>query len=89
MLSARGNARVCIHPELNDGKEAVGFVVREKSESSAPTGMSKGSSLSLHSVVTHSFSSDLIPIPIPTGLLVLRSRLAGKWSVSIKACVEF
>ena len=29
-LELEGNARGFIHPELDDGKEAVGFVVREK-----------------------------------------------------------
>ena len=31
----KGNARGCIHPELNDREEAVGLVVREKSELSS------------------------------------------------------
>jgi hypothetical protein len=29
-LEIKCNARGCIHPELNDGKEAVGLIVREK-----------------------------------------------------------
>jgi hypothetical protein len=31
-LEIKCNARRFIHPELNDGKEAVGLIVREKSE---------------------------------------------------------
>ena len=34
-LEVKGNARGFIHPELNDSKEAVGLIVREKSESSS------------------------------------------------------
>jgi hypothetical protein len=34
-LELKCNARDCIHPELNDGKEAVRLIVREKSEPSA------------------------------------------------------
>jgi hypothetical protein len=34
-LELKCNVRGCIHPEFNDGKEAVGLIVREKSESSA------------------------------------------------------
>jgi hypothetical protein len=34
-LERERNARSAIHPELNDGKEAVGLIVREKSESSS------------------------------------------------------
>ena len=29
------NARGCIHPELNDGKEAVRLIVREKGKASS------------------------------------------------------
>ena len=34
-LELKCDARGCIHPELNDGKETVGLIVREESESSS------------------------------------------------------
>ena len=35
-LKREGNARGFVHPEFDDGEEAVGLVVREKSSDSLP-----------------------------------------------------